>query len=152
MFGPRNHGLSIEFAVVILFAYTASAGQAVISNVGNQNSHVHGSVRSTNDDSPLANARVSFEGQLSASVNTDRAGAYEIELPAGTYTMTVEPPGVIVERSGFRYPTYHRGLFRVAPKVNITIDVSFPSKGTVGCEIGGRLGDTKPEPDEYLNA
>jgi len=138
--------LAYKAMLVALLPYATLFGQSVAPVVRPPASHVHGIVRSTSDDSPLPSTKVVFKGEkFSTTLYTDGAGAYQAALPVGTYTMTVEP-------SDYRFPVYQRPLFRVGPSMNITIDVSIPSEVMIGCDIGVRLGQTEPDPDDYVNS
>jgi len=61
--------------------------------------------------------------------------------------LEVAPPAVGT-RLPDSYPTYQRGLFRIPPVANVTIDISFPSTVTVGCEYGVPTR-SKIEPTPY---
>ncbi len=133
----------------MLFALLPCAsllGQSTAPATPLQTSHIHGTVRSAYEDSPLPGTKVTFKGKgISTTVYTDGAGVYQGDLPAGAYTMTAEPPD-------HRFPTYERPLFRVASSAGVTIDVSIPSEVMVGCDIGVRPGRKEPDPDDYVNA
>lgn len=50
---------------------------------------VNGTVALRNIGAPLAHARVLFKGPVQRSVTTKRTGAYSVDLPSGTYDVTV---------------------------------------------------------------
>jgi len=122
-------------------------GQSATPTIQPQTSHIHGTVRSTIDDSVVAGVKVTFEAEKGSKiVLTDRRGIYEADLPGGLYTMTVQPldPGLL---------TYKRPLFRVASSTNLVFDVSLNAYHKWICEIGNPPpGNQISDRDRYKNA
>jgi hypothetical protein len=67
-------------------------------------------------DGVIPGAKVTFvTGQLTTSLNSNNRGVYELDLPLGDYTMTVQSPG---------FRPYRRPLFRAAAPASLTFDVT----------------------------
>jgi hypothetical protein len=143
---PINNFIFIANLVASLFCATLPR-QSATPTIQPETSHIHGTVRSTIDDSAVAGVKVTFEAEKGSKiVSTDRRGIYEADLPVGLYTMTVRPlsPALL---------TYERPLFRVAPSTNIVFDVSLDAYEKRTCEItnpppGNQISDQ----DRYKNA
>jgi hypothetical protein len=107
---------SITMFVTLLGA-AALFGQSAATAARPQKSNIHGTIRL--DPATVAfGAEVTFEnGKANTTAFTDKEGFYEANLPAGFYTMTVNPM-----TPGFR--KYRRPLFRVAPAMNLTLDAT----------------------------
>jgi hypothetical protein len=121
-------------------------GQSAAPTIRPQTFHIHGTVRSTIDDSAVAGVKVAFEAEKGGRiVSTDRRGIYEADLPVGLYTMTVQPlsPALLA---------YKRPLFRVASSTNLVIDVTLDTYQKVTCEIvNPPPGNQISEPDRVKN-
>jgi hypothetical protein len=123
-----NNFIFITNLVASLFCATL-LGQSATPTIQPQTSHIHGTVRSTIDDSAVAGVKVTFETQKGTKiVSTNRRGIYETDLPVGLYTMTVQPldPALL---------TYKRPLFRVVSSTNLVFDISFDRYDKITCEI-----------------
>ena len=141
-----NNFVFIANLVASLFC-TTLLGQSATPIIQPQTSHIHGTVRSAIDDSAVAGVKVTFEAEKGSKiVSTDRRGIYEAYLPAGLYTMTVQPldPGLLI---------YKRPLFRVASSTNLVFDVSLDRYDERTCEIGNPpSGNQISDRDRYRNA
>jgi hypothetical protein len=125
---PVNSLIFITTLAASLFCATL-LGQSATLTIQPQTSHIHGTVRSTIDDSVVAGVKVTFEAEKGSKiVSTDRRGIYEADLPVGLYTMTVQSlsPTLLA---------YKRPLFRVASSTNLVFDVSLDTYQKVTCEI-----------------
>jgi hypothetical protein len=136
---------SITNFIASLFCATL-LGQSATPTNQPQTSHIHGTVRSTIDDSAVAGVKVTFEAEKGSKiVSTDRRGIYEADLPVGLYTMTVQPlsPDQL---------TYKRPLFRVVSSTNLVFDVTLDTYQKVTCEIvNPPPGNQISEPDRVKN-
>ena len=137
---------SITNLIASLFCATL-LGQSATPTNQPQTSHIHGTVRSTIDNSVVAGVNLTFEAATGSKiVSTDRRGVYEADLPAGLYTMTAQPvsPALL---------TYKRPLFRVVSSTNLVFDVSLDAHQKVTCEIGNPPpGNQISDQDRVKNA
>jgi hypothetical protein len=77
-----------------------------------QTFHVKGRIKSSSGYD-VDGARISFEGEKTRVVPSDKRGFYEADLPLGDYAMTVTSPV---------FMACHRPLFRVASPMRLTFD------------------------------
>jgi Carboxypeptidase regulatory-like domain len=94
--------------------------------------HVRGQI--SDSYTAIVGAEVKFEGSSTTeTVSSDSRGIYRVELPVGTYSMTVT--------KGSAY--YKRPLFRVSSPKTIILDVTL-SRLVRSCDPGGMLV-TRPD-------
>jgi hypothetical protein len=127
-------GVSTRLRKLIL----ASAVLCVISHaqpiltISQKTFHVRGKI--LDSYTAIVGAEVKFEGSSTTeTVSSDSRGIYRVELPVGTYSMTVT--------KGSAY--YKRPLFRVSSPKTIILDVTL-SRLVRSCDPGGMLV-TRPD-------
>jgi hypothetical protein len=114
--------------VASLFCATL-LGQSASPTIQPQTSHIHGTVRSTIDDSVVAGVKVTFEAEKGSKiVSTDRRGNYEDDLPVGLYRMTAQAPSPA-------FKAYERPLFRVSSSTTLVFDVSLDMYDNRSCDL-----------------
>lgn len=106
------------FVILLALAPAVLAARAAESAEGERKSRIVGVVLDPNG-ARIANATVRIENaSASREVYTSDEGAFEVELPAGTYRVTVEAPGFrTVEMLSFRARADRRESLKVRMKV-----------------------------------
>lgn len=108
-----------------LLGYDTSSGQFEVFETQPETFHVHGTVRTYTDDA-ASGAEVRFAGEkFNKKVSADDKGYYEIDLPVGLYTFTVQALG------GEHLQEFRRPLFRVASQANLTLNASLERPGPI---------------------
>jgi hypothetical protein len=102
--------------------------------------HIHGTIRNL-AGAAVSNVDVVFRRDtFTKTVFTDEEGSYDVDLPAGLYTMTASPLERFLE--GYRRP-----LFRVGSSTTLTLDVTFNPIGG-SCDLVSPVGAPRPNADD----
>ena len=106
------------FFILLALASASLAAHATESAQGERKSRIVGVVLDPNG-AMIVNAAVRIENAgASREVYTNDEGTFEVELPAGTYRITVEAPGFrTVELISFRARAAKRESLKVRMKV-----------------------------------
>jgi hypothetical protein len=100
--------------LVILLLCKSLFGQGPAPFVQTPTFHIKGTITDPSG-AVIPKARIGFQSkQLDKAVSPTDDGLYEIELPLGDYTMTVQSPG---------FMRYRRPLFRARAPANLVFDV-----------------------------
>jgi hypothetical protein len=128
--------------LVAMLACAAIFGQSAAPVDRPRTGHIHGtiSIYRTYLNSSVSNVEVTFKGdEVSKTVFTDDRGSYDVDLPAGLYTMAVKPLDRFQQE-------YRRPLFRVGSSATLTLDVRFDPIGG-SCDLVGPVGGPHPTAD-----
>jgi hypothetical protein len=110
--------------LVALLCCAVASRQSEVLETQPETFHAHGAIRAY-AGSAVPGAEVIFEGRtFSKKVSADDKGFYEIDLPVGLYTLTVQPLGQYLQ-------AFRRPLFRVASPVNLTLNASLERPGPI---------------------
>jgi len=121
--------------LVVLLACSTLLAQTTAQVNRPQTVHIRGTVRASDDGSPISGVDVTFiGGNIRKSVYTDRRGMYEANLPVGLYKMGVNP-------SDWSQREYERPLFRVTAPTKITFD--FLVGYEHNCDVGAPMGSNQ---------
>ena len=108
--------------ILLLFSIALPA-QTSQSNPQPLSFHIQGTI--TSHESPASATAVVFQDKKTAkTVTTDAQGFYEVELPLGSYTMSVP-----IVQGRFHYNYLLRPLFRVTSPVNLVFNSTLDAPG-----------------------
>jgi Carboxypeptidase regulatory-like domain len=112
---------TMRISRIVIVLFIAACFTSALQASSAQTSRLAGMVVDANG-SRIAGATITVErDQFERVVKSDDEGRFEVEVPSGTYQITVEQPG---------FKKFHLPNFRFAPGacelVNIHMDVSMP--------------------------
>jgi len=119
-------------------------GQSAIPATPPTTFHITGAITGPGNDHAFA---VTFEGPSSKTVMTNKAGAYEANLPLGLWTITVFGRGsdgkIFTNMVYFRRPP-----FRVTVPTSMVFDISLPQGTLCTIMVVGRDGGPPTQEEE----
>jgi len=134
------------FATTILALVGCSTlfGQSAVPVDRTRTCHIHGTIR-IYTGSAVSNVTVTFKGEkFGKTVFSDDGGSYDVDLPAGLYTMSAYNSNRFMEE-------FRRPLFRVGSSTSLTLNVTLEPVGG-SCDLVGPVGGPPPNADTARSA
>jgi hypothetical protein len=137
----------IMFTSIVMFVASLACatlfGQSAAPVDRPRTFHIHGTIRNF-AGAAVSNVDAVFKRDMfTKTVFTDEGGSYDVDLPAGLYTMTASPLERFLE--GYRRP-----LFRVGSSPTLTLNVTLEPAGT--CDLAIGPGGTRPNAETVRRA
>lgn len=119
---------TLALPFIVLAFCSVVLGQSAKPAEQSSTAHVQGTIRDE-AGTVIPNVRVRFQsGPQWKTLTTNGAGEFEADMPPGLYTMDVMVHGL---------EPYHRPLFSITPKANLTFDLALPLASTCDMRIVG---------------